>query len=162
MAYIKKNVNGALLFLLIVLIVAFIGFTYYFRHRFTNLTEDYYAKKANIDTLQDELKAQQSKLSETAGTLAEKKEKEEQLSGKFKDIVDQKNSIQQDLDSTKDDLSVTKDSLGKAQRDLTQARVQLNTAVSSLNSCSRDLSSAEDSLSGCRSQLSSCQASLPH
>ena len=153
MAYLKKNVNGFLLFLVILLIICFAGFTYYFRARFTEFSSEYYQKKNALEDIQKQVEDQQAKLKQTNDELANKDQRESELTGQYKDVKGAKETCDQNLASTTVALKTTQSTLDSTSRQLRQSEAQLQQAA-------QDITDLRDENNAFRNQRDQCQADL--
>ena len=83
MAYMKRNVNLGLLFLMVATLIAFAGFATYYQATFLNLSLSYEDKMAKIDALAETLNVEKVKLNQTSTQLQVKAEREKDLSVKY-------------------------------------------------------------------------------
>lgn len=161
MAYLKKNVNGFLLALVVILIICFAGFTYYFRTRFDTVSEDYYSKKATLEDIEKQLKEQQAKLEATNYELTSKEEREAQLTTEFKDVKGAKESCEQQLDTATNELRIAKSGLSKAQSELQQTTAQLQAAANDIDDLRQQVDEIRDDYNQCRNDFQNYQAGHP-
>ena len=92
----KKNVNGILLLLLIILAVAFAGFSVVYQLSFENVTTEYDQKMGQLEKVQSDLLTHKEKLEETEYELEVKAGKEEDLSTKYGDIKSERDTLASD------------------------------------------------------------------
>jgi len=165
MAYMKRNVNLGLLFLIVATLISFAGFATYYQKTFFNLSESYEDKMSKIDNLVQTLDTEKTKLNQTSYQLDIKKEREQELRGKYESLRAVKEQLETDkallqseltttkseLSGTKAELSATQSSLAVAQVTITEKEATIasrNSEISSLNSRVNTLCSQVQLLGG--------------
>ncbi len=79
MAYLKKDVNGILLFLVVMTCVALVGLTVVFANQFDGFGSDYHQLKADLEVTSRELAAKDQKLQGMQELLDKHIEREKKL-----------------------------------------------------------------------------------
>lgn len=165
MAYMKRNVNLGLLFLMVATLISFAGFATYYQATFFNLSTSYEDKISKIDQLAENLDLEKTKLNQTSYQLSVKAEREKDLSSKYdalRNVKEQlekdKTLLQSELTTTKSELSSSKAELSSTKSSLTAAESLIaekdsviaskNSQISSLNSEKNALCAQVESLEG--------------
>jgi len=144
MAYIKKNVNIALLVLLALIIASFIGFTTYYEGIYKNISGEYSLKQKQLNVLDINLSAQLSKINQTTAELNKKIRDKEKFDVLYTEVVDEKAAL-------KEELITTMATLKKAQSDLDTANIEikdLNLQVKDLKESVKEKEDEIDELGG--------------
>ena len=131
MAFMRRDINLGLLFLIMAAILMFSGFTVYYQTTFKNISKNYELKLGELQKISNELESKRGQLNETSTQLQLKKQKEEDLSKKFTDVRSDKEQLEADkkalqaeLSSTKTDLAGTKVQLANVQAQLSDVQNQ--------------------------------------
>ncbi|HLC98816.1 MAG TPA: hypothetical protein VJC00_02310 [Candidatus Nanoarchaeia archaeon] len=144
MAYIKKNVNLFLLFVIVLIVVALAGLTSYYHSTYQNLSTSYDVKLSEITNLLDDLNEQRSRLNQTTYELNIKEERESELSGQYLDIREDYDKVRDDLDKTKSDLKDTQDSLAATELSLISSQNQISALTATVGELQSQINSLED------------------
>jgi len=162
MPYMKKDINFGLLILIIATLIAFTGFTIYYRTSFFNLTEDYKEKLNKIDSLVTTLNLEKSKLNETSYELKLKKEREQDLGTKYSNIKSIKEQLEVDKARLQKDLANALKELASTKLALTQTKTELASTQELANQYETERDSYKSQRDSCRSErdsyLAQCQA----
>jgi chromosome segregation ATPase len=156
MSAIRKDVNVGLLLLIVAALLMFSGFTVYYQSTFKNVSQSFDIKLKELDTVSGELASKRNELNDTSIQLSLRKQKEEDLSKKFTDVRDERDSLESikaklelDLASTQGELSSKTNQLSQVQSDLDDKKEQildLNAKIITLNKKVNNLDDEVDKL----------------
>ena len=133
MAYFKPNVNFALLFLILIIMSSFVGFTAYYKLTFSNLTTEYTQKVAELNKLNYELGLRRQQLNETLVQYEFKTQREQDLSDKYTAVKDENLKLTVTLENTKSELAAKKNELATVKSELEKIKADLATAQNEIN-----------------------------
>src|SRR3989338_6627815 len=144
MAFMKKDVNVVLLFLIVASILVFSGFTVYYQTTFKDVSLEYKNKLEQLQKVTSDLSTQKQQLNETYALRVKAEQDKRALDQSYKDLSDERNQLESDKASLQTELIGTKNELGEksgqlqsTQNLLASTEVELSSAkskVSSLNS----------------------------
>ncbi len=134
MAYIKKNVNVALLLLIVLVVAAFAGVSYYYQGTYKNISQNYEVQIDELIKLTSNLSQKEKTLNKTKEELdirTADKAKFEAMYGNLSEIKEQLakdlEATRTELDSVKVDLANTKVQLASAQTQVDLLNIEVNT-----------------------------------
>ncbi|MBS3142378.1 hypothetical protein J4464_03235 [Candidatus Woesearchaeota archaeon] len=142
MNYFRRNVNLFLLFMIILLIASFTGFTIYYKNTYENLLTTYFELRQEHDKTAEELSLRRAQLNATLEEFELKQEREQSLSTKYSDIRDVNAELANDLAGVRKDLSDTQGELATAKSDLASKEV----TITDLNKQNSDLKTVNSAL----------------
>ncbi len=128
MSYFKRNINFMLLFMILIIMLSFVGFTAYYKLTFSNLTAEYTQKVTELNKLNYELGLRRQQLNETLVQYEFKTQREQDLSDKYTSVKDENLKLVVTLENTKGELESKKNELATAKSDLEKAKADLATA----------------------------------
>jgi len=156
MKYLQNNLNLALLFLFIIVLISFAGFTAFYQRTYANLTTDYEAKIEHLDEITSTLQQEKSLLNQTSYELEIKQARESNLQGQYADLRSSNERLKSDLDVLRDDFNTKVALLLRTQKDLEEKDAQLKATTIVLN---RKINICESDLGFCQHDLQECQNS---
>jgi len=154
MAIMRKDVNFVLFILIIVTLLAFVGFSTYYQKTFRNVSTEYEQKISELDEVSSSLQVAQTNLSKTSRELKVKAEREEDLSKKYTDVKDERDQFESSFLETREQLTETTEELENTKSELDTANAEisdLNSEVSSLKDTIASKNTAIDALQQCAS-----------
>ncbi len=172
MAYITKNANILLLFLIVLCAVFLVGLALFSTSQINSVNSKYLDKVNKLKEVEDDLTSKIKLLESVKAELKLKAEREASFTQKYSDVRNEKETVQQQNDRLTVEKKNALDNLASTQNDLVEARnrlnfdeaqiQQLNTQVTGLQNDLRGaLSLARERLSSINSltsQLASCNA----
>ena len=156
MAYMKRNVNLGLLFLIVATLIAFAGFATYYQTTFFNLSTSYEEKLGKIDTLAETLSVEKTKLNQTSYQLQVKAEREKDLSSKYDSLREVKEQLELDKALLQSELTTTKSTLSSTKAELSATQSSLTVAQNTITEKESEISSLKSQRSALQDQLSQC------
>lgn len=154
MAIMRKDVNFVLFILIIVTLLAFVGFSTYYQKTFKNVSTEYRQKISELDEVSSSLQVAQTNLSKTSRELRVKAEREEDLSKKYIDVKDERDVFERNFLDTREQLTDTIEELEnkKSEIDTANAKISdLNSEVSTLTDRVANKDAVIDALQQCAS-----------
>jgi chromosome segregation ATPase len=94
MAYITRDANYVLLFLIVIAIIIIVGVTIFYKKNFEELNEEYTLKLDELNRISEELAQKQSLLNETQLELGLKAKREEDFTTKYTEIKGEKDVLE--------------------------------------------------------------------
>lgn len=156
MKYLQNNLNLALLFLFIIVLISFAGFSAFYQHTYANLTNNYQSKIDHLDEVTRSLQSEKSLLNQTSYELEIKQARESNLQGQYADLRNTNEKLKADLDLLRNDFNTKVAQLLKAQKDLTELDAKIKGATIVFN---RRIDVCQSDLGFCRHDLEVCQTS---
>lgn len=160
MAYMKKNVNFGLFFLIIATLICLLAFTLYYNEKFYKLDSDYKKKTEEVNNLLATLTIEKTKLNKTSVELLTKTEREQDLSTKYNVLLQEKQSLQTQLESTISQLNQKKAELAATESELSATKSQLSTAQAEIATKTAQINNLYSELNELDQQKASICASL--
>src|SRR3989344_4091584 len=127
MAYLAKNINAFLVFLLILLLASLAGITLYYQSNYVELAKNYDTKIKEVNTLIDDLQLQKTKVNETVSELTLKQQREEKLSSQYVDVKSTNDQLIGNVSPLPKKLTETKNDLIGAQKNIVGLNQQIGT-----------------------------------
>lgn len=141
MAYMKRDVNIILLFLMVGIIAALIGITTYYQSTYLNLSRGYTSKINEYNKLLTNLEKNRLKLNETMAEFELKSEREKDLSEKYAFLRDENLMLQLVLNDTNQTLIQTEETLEDTRQDLVETTNELTDARTDMFSMNQTIKS---------------------
>ncbi|MDP6293259.1 MAG: hypothetical protein QF486_02445 [Candidatus Woesearchaeota archaeon] len=171
MAFVDKNANLLLLFLIVISATGLVAATVYFQQNFENINQDYDTKVALLNKVSDELENQRSALEAVRSELLLKENREDEIVEKFTGIKEEKKGLEEDKTNLQTQNEILESSRIAAVRAQQTAESDLGDAIVALSRADREAefqrSEAErwrgeadrrqNSLNTFTSRLSSCK-----
>lgn len=136
MAFMKKDVNVVLLFLIVASILIFSGFTVYYQTTFKDVSLEYKNKLEQLQKVTSDLSTQKQQLNETYSLRVKAEKDKKALDQSYKDLSDERNQLENDKSSLETELITTKG-------DLAEKSVQLQSKQNELASTQAELGSVK-------------------
>jgi len=134
MAFMKKDVNVVLLFLIVASILVFSGFTVYYQTTFQDVSLEYKNKLEQLQKVTSDLSAQKQQLNETYALRVKAEQDKKALDQSYKDLSDERNQLESDKASLETELITTKGDLAEKSMQLQSTQNQLASTVAELGS----------------------------
>lgn len=132
MAFLNRNVNLALLFLIAIVILGFAGTTVYFQRSFQGMNDQYNVKVDEVNSLITALKNEQNMSSETRQAFLscsnQSVEEQKDFNVVVTDLTIDKNTLNATLMDTQSRLSLTLVTLSTTEGELSDKTVKLENA----------------------------------
>ena len=142
----KKDVNIGLLFLIVVSILLFSGFTVYYQTTFKDVSLEYKTKLEELSKVTSELTTRKQELNETYSLKVKAERDRQALDQKYKDASDENEQLKSDNTNLRLEVSSTKSQLAEKSAELdatknllTQTQASLASANSKVTSLKNDL-----------------------
>lgn len=172
MAYITKNANILLLFLIVLCAIFLVGLALFSASQINSMNTKYQDKVSKIKEVEEDLQSKIKLLDSVKNELKLKAERETSFTAKYTEVRSEKETLEQERDRLSREKADALKNLASTQNDLVEARNrlafdeaqigQLNAKVSQLDSDVRAaLSLAKERLaqiSNLQSQLNTCRA----
>ena len=146
MAFMKRNVNLGLLFLIVASLVLFTGFSVYYQTTLKDITLEYNTKLKDLQKVTKELGLQKTALNETYELKVKAEKDRSALDSKYKDISDENLQLEKDKTSLMVEVVQTKSELGAAQTELESKKVILAQTQADLSAEKSRVSSLKDDI----------------
>jgi len=160
MGFMKKNVNVILLLLIVLVAASIVGLTSYYQMSFYNLSSDYHQKVGDLQKTASELEASQVQLNETAIELQLKTEREQDLSGKYTEVREEKRVVIDELNDTRKQLAETKAVLASTRTELNIVNQTLQVKTEELDEANAKIDTFRSGVNDILSELSSWTSSF--
>lgn len=160
MAYMRKNINFVLLFIIMIIIGSFVALTTYYQTTYKNLTISYGEKVDDLQTISRNLLSNQQRLNETYSQLQVKQQDVSKFDALYSNLTNENKRLGTELSSTKSDLTKTKSDLGSAQDKLYSTETKLASTQQELNDAKLKIISLQADVSYYKSQISSLQSQI--
>ncbi len=136
MAFMKKDVNVVLLFLIVASILIFSGFTVYYQTTFKEVSLEYKNKLEQLQKVTSDLSSQKKQLNETYSLRVKAEQDKKALDQSYKDLSDERNQLESDKDNLETELLT-------AKGDLAEKSVQLQSKQNELANTQAELGSVK-------------------
>ena len=146
MAFMKRNVNLGLLFLIVASLVLFTGFAVYYQTTLKSITIEYNTKLNDLQKVTKELGLQKTALNETYELKIKAERDRSALDSQYRDISDENLQLEKDKTSLMVEVAQTKSELGAAQTDLESKKTQLAQTQADLSAANSKISSLNNKL----------------
>ena len=134
MPFMKHDVNIVLLFLIVVSILVFSGFTVYYQTTFKDVSLEYKEKLEQLQKVTSDLSTQKQQLNETYALRVKAEQDKRALDQSYKDLSDERNQLESDKASLQTELITTKGDLAEKGAQLQSTQNQLASTVAELGS----------------------------
>jgi chromosome segregation ATPase len=164
MAFIARNANWVLLFLITIAALGLVAATVYFQDQFNDINSKYTDKRAELEAVEESLEKQKAAVARMNQDLTLKSSREEQLTGKFEEkrvalettevALASKRIENEKLGVERNRLVRDKQQLQSINADLEVTNQNLDSSISKLKS---DVASQKNKYEDCKQDLSSCE-----
>jgi chromosome segregation ATPase len=172
MAYITRNANIVLLFLILISAGALVAATVFFQENFDRLNRAYQTKLTQLNEVTKDLDEKQSALETIKSELTLKAAREEEftqqyttvreekttLEGEKKQLTAQKESLTRELEDTESELSSTRNSLEAVKGENERLKVDLADATADVAALKDDKDELEDAIDAKNAKISCLQS----
>ena len=146
MAFMKRNVNLGLLFLIVASLVLFTGFAVYYQTTLKSITIEYNTKLNDLQKVTKELGLQKTALNETYELKIKAERDRSALDSQYRDISDENLQLEKDKTSLMVEVAQTKSELGAAQTELESKKTLLAKVQADLEIEKSRVSSLKDDI----------------
>lgn len=146
MAFMKRNVNLGLLFLIVASLVLFTGFAVYYQTTLKSITIEYNTKLNDLQKVTKELGLQKTALNETYELKIKAERDRSALDSQYRDISDENLQLEKDKTSLMVEVAQTKSELGAAQTELESKKTLLAKTQADLSAANSKISSLKDDI----------------
>ncbi len=174
MAYITRNANIILLFLILISASALVAATVFFQENFDRINTAYNSKLAQLNQVSEDLKEKQAALDQIRTELTLKAAREEEftsqyttiktektrLEGEKKQLTEVKKSLERELESTENQLQTTKNALEAAKGEAERLKTDLATATATITALNKKIDDYKDTISKLDTKVSCLQSEL--
>lgn len=174
MAYITRNANIVLLFLILISAGALVTATVFFQENFDRInkayatkltqlnevTKDFEEKQTALETIKSELTLKAAREEEFTQQYTTVREEKTTLEGEKKQLTQVKESLEDELEETQSTLQSTKNSLEAIKGENERIKVELAEAVSDVAALKDDVDDLEDA-NDAKAAKVSCLQSKP-
>lgn len=140
MAFMKKDVNFAMMLLVVAIIIAFVSFTIFYHATFNDLTSNYTAKLEQLNKVTEDLQKQRSLLNQTSYELQIKSKREEEFNVQYTSIRDERDQLKSENE--------------KLSAEIIRKTAELNQKTAELSATTAELANARSQISGLESEVS--------
>ncbi len=126
MSFIKKNVNMALLLVILLIVFSFTVMTTYYQATYQNLSESYNVKLMEVEQLTQTLNIGRTELNKTYSELQIRVADKARFDKLYGDLISEKERLDAELSSTRQTLKNTQDQLTTTQLKLDEAQGRIN------------------------------------
>ena len=157
MAFMKRDVNLGLLFLIVAALLMFSGFTVYYQTTFKNISGNYDQKLKELEMVTKELDSKRGQLNDTSVQLQLRKQQEVSLSEKFTDVRTEKEQLETDKAKLQTELISTSGQLASAKTELESAKTNLAAKEQQIASLSKQIVNLKDDIEDLENDLAECE-----
>lgn len=171
MAYITRNANIVLLFLILISASALVAATVFFQENFDRVNKAYESAKTNLAEINKDLGAKQQALETIKNELTLKSAREEEftqqfttvreerneLEGENKQLEQVKDSLESELEETQSTLQSTKNSLEAIKGENEIVKKDLATALADVTKLKNDKDDLEDTIDARNAKITCLQ-----
>jgi len=165
MAFITKNANMILLFLIVLSSTSLVAATVFFQSNFDRINEEYNLKLSELNRISKDLDAKQTLLKKLESEISVKEEREEKLGEQFSEIkstaeqlASQKKQLQLTAEQLEKELEDTETLLRETRNELSAKKDQVNALTAENAQLDTKLNVCEDLRDQYKQQRDSCQA----
>lgn len=170
MAFITKNANMILLFLIVLSSTSLVAATVFFQSNFDRINEEYNQKLNELNRISKDLDAKQTLLNKLESEISVKEEREEKLGEQFSEVkttaeqlATQKKQLEMTAEQLEEELENTEMLLRDTQNELSAKKDQVNALtaenadlVTRLDVCEDQRDNFEDDLDECEAAKAQC------
>jgi chromosome segregation ATPase len=174
MAYITRNANIFLLFLILISAGALVAATVFFQENFDRINSAYNSKLTQLNQVTKDLEEKQSALSQIKSELTLKAAREEEFSqqyttvkeekttleGEKKQLTQVKQSLERELETTENVLQTTKNQLEATKGEAERLKVDLAEANAKVTVLNNKIDDYKDDIDVLSSKVSCLQTQL--
>lgn len=111
LAFLKKDMNLKLIFLILALIIAIAGFSIFYQNKFKGISTDYENKTQQLEKITAKAVSEEAKVQEISQQQENIKQDKEALESRYNEITSENQALKKDLDSIRLELEKTKSEL---------------------------------------------------
>ena len=126
MSYIQKNTTLALLFLLLVTVSVMVGFVFYYQKSMTKLNDEIIGQDKELNSMSEEVFSLRANLTNLNELLNLQVVREENLSGQFSTLKDEKDNLSAEKKSLTKKLNETLDAFSESETKATELELDLS------------------------------------
>ena len=174
MAYITRNANIVLLFLILISAGALVAATVFFQENFDRIntaysskltqlnqvTKDLEEKQAALDMIKNELTMKAAREEEFTSQYTTVKTEKVQLEGEKKQLTQVKQSLENELTSTENQLATTRNQVEVLSGENTRLKTDLSTAQTTIVVLNRRVDDYKASINSLNSQITTLTAKV--
>ncbi len=153
MAFMKRDVNLGLFFLIVAAVILFSGFTVYYQTTLKNISSTYTKKVNDLELITKDLEVKRGLLSDTNVQLQLRKQKEEDLSKKYVDIRTERDQFESDKKKLQSDLTSSKGELAESLLKVSNLQDQLTETINALQETRVKLVNSESTVANLKSEI---------
>ena len=153
MAFIKKNVNIFLLFLIVAVITGLVGITAYYQLTYRELSDDYTSKVNSLNKISKQLTSRVKELNDTKTDLRLREEDTQKFEGLYGDVLSEKDVLQGELTSTEDDLKQKLLQLQQSRADVRDLNDTIKIKENDIKDLKNDLDDVQDQVCALQAQF---------
>lgn len=153
MAFMRRDVNLALLLLIIVAILLFAGFSVYYQTTFKDISLEYKTKLEQLQQISGQLAEKREELNETYALRVKAEQDREVLDVRYRDVTDENSRLttqvsllQTEVSNAKSELSAKTSELDATKNLLATTQSKLSNAESQRDKYKADLNDVCDAL----------------
>ncbi len=160
MAVLKKNVNLALLLLVVLVVGAIVAISVYYQKNYLSLFINYQDSQEMLNTSLNELQQKRAALNRTEIRYLEEQHLNEEYDRLYSSLKQDRDSLSDELERTATELGATKTELLSTKDELNEKTAELATAQTSVQELEQDVAVLETRVSSLESQKESLQEQL--
>ncbi|MBI2564650.1 hypothetical protein HYV79_01525 [Candidatus Woesearchaeota archaeon] len=115
MAFITKNANLFLLFLIVLASIGLVAATIFFQYKFQNVNQKLLQKAVELQDISKELEQKRTLLEGIQLDLSKKEKREEELSSKYVEVEEEKQKVQEKAQSLEQKTDILEGKVGDLQ-----------------------------------------------
>lgn len=146
MSFMKKNVNMALLLVIVMMVLSFTGITTYYQSTYRNLSQSYGAKILEIQQLSQVLNVRGSELNKTYSELQIRVADKTRFDKLYADLTNEKERLDADLAATRATLRNVQDELSTKELKLEEAYDKISDLQQKVNTYESQIDSLEQQI----------------
>ena len=140
MAFLKKDMNHELLFIIIILVIGFAAFTAIYQNNIEGISSEYENKSKELEKITARLISEEARMQEISRLQEKAQEDKEAIEGGFNDFRDENEKLQKDLTSIRIELEKTKSELQDKANKFNLLQLRFDQVEDSLIKANNDLS----------------------
>lgn len=165
MAFITKNANMILLFLIVLSSTSLVAATVFFQANFDRINEEYNSKLSELNRISKDLETKQTLLNKLESEISVKEEREEKLGEQFSEVKStaqqletQKKQLEMTAEQLEEELENSEMLLRDTQNELSAKKDQVNSLTAENAQLDTKLDVCEDLRDQYKQQRDSCEA----
>jgi len=140
LAFLKKDMNHELLFIIIILVIGFAAFTAIYQNNIEGISSEYENKSKELEKITARLISEEARMQEISRLQEKAQEDKEAIEGGFNDFRDENEKLQKDLTSIRIELEKTKSELQDKANKFNLLQLRFDQVEDSLIKANNDLS----------------------